>query len=369
MTGWSFTSRKTRGKVVRQGRGWWGSFGSNSNDASFSHSHPLLPLLSRSLLPEPFFLARVTPRQLAMRLFSSSLLLAVSLGVSTVVALPTSTDSPSGISLSRRQAETNSTATTVLPPPSVDPFYDAPAGYQRTKNGGVLKARNVTTALDQLSKAYQVLYKTTDASGNPDATVALVFAPLQPVSPPKIMLYLGSSSFLLFSPFCDLRSHSFCSSRCFLFCLLIQLPPTPPQSTASARMAYSRKLRHSRTSLSPPPPLSSSQLFRRDGRLSHPVRTLLSPLSPLPVVPSQVLRRLSSVSSQLEALCSPSTTPQTRKALRRPSSAVSLKLALLSTVFERCSTSEPSFLRLAVTRPSSAVTREAGIRQVGRRSS
>lgn len=141
----------------------------------------------------------------AMRLLPSSLVLLGSLVVSTA-AFPTS---PEYSTLSRRQS--------ALVPPSVDPFYDPPYGYQRTKNGGVLKNRTVSTAFDQLSKAYQVLYKTTQADQDkPDATVATLFVPLKPVSPPRIMLYLSglflasplrTQITLTCSPFCSAHRH------------------------------------------------------------------------------------------------------------------------------------------------------------------
>ncbi|GAA5975060.1 hypothetical protein JCM11641_000014 [Rhodosporidiobolus odoratus] len=112
---------------------------------------------------------------------------------------------PPSALLRRQTLSTNET----YPPPSSDPFYDQPNGYHRQPNGYTLKSRKVATALDQLSTAWQVLYKTTDAQGNADATVATLFRPLEPVSPPRVMLYLAptdtarldcQTSFSLISP-------------------------------------------------------------------------------------------------------------------------------------------------------------------------
>ncbi|GAA5915940.1 hypothetical protein JCM6882_000186 [Rhodosporidiobolus microsporus] len=92
--------------------------------------------------------------------------------------------------LLKRQNATSTNTTEALPP-SQDPWYDAPAALNRKPNGAVLKARNVSTAFDTFSTAYQLLYKTTDAQGEPDATNTLVFAPLEPLSPPQILLYMA----------------------------------------------------------------------------------------------------------------------------------------------------------------------------------
>lgn len=66
-------------------------------------------------------------------------------------------------------------------PPSDDPFYTPPAGFESAKPGQILNSRPVPSALSlfqliplQLKGAYQLLYRTTDALGNPSATVTTV---------------------------------------------------------------------------------------------------------------------------------------------------------------------------------------------------
>ncbi|GAA6041591.1 hypothetical protein JCM8097_007757, partial [Rhodosporidiobolus ruineniae] len=119
-------------------------------------------------------------------------LLAGALLAGSACALPAATNlvptsaPPRSFSLVKRAD--NSTSS--YPPPSQDPFYQPPSGFASQSNGAVLKSRNVSTEFDQLSKAYQLLYRTTDAQGKADATVTTVFVPLKPLSPPRVMLYL-----------------------------------------------------------------------------------------------------------------------------------------------------------------------------------
>lgn len=67
--------------------------------------------------------------------------------------------------------------------PSDDPFYDPPAGYQHAVPGTVLRSRDVELAfmglIPQRVKATQLLYRTSDMHGNPDATVTTVIAPAE----------------------------------------------------------------------------------------------------------------------------------------------------------------------------------------------
>lgn len=80
----------------------------------------------------------------------------------------------------------------LYPLPTNDPFYQVPSSVSSASNGQVLKSRQITTAYDVLSQAtYQVLYKTTGALGEADATVATLFTPKVPSSPPKIMLLMA----------------------------------------------------------------------------------------------------------------------------------------------------------------------------------
>ena len=61
--------------------------------------------------------------------------------------------------------------------PADDPFYDPPAGFQHSRPGTVLRSRDVELAflglVPQRITATQLLYRTTDMHGNPDAAVAV----------------------------------------------------------------------------------------------------------------------------------------------------------------------------------------------------
>ncbi|BGP28282.1 hypothetical protein JCM10296v2_000014 [Rhodotorula toruloides] len=95
-------------------------------------------------------------------------------------ATPTSTPKRRSLALSPAGTST---------PPSKDAFYDAPSGFQRAANGHVFKARPVWTPFgSEASAAYQVLYKTTLATGGDAVTAATLFVPLEPVSPLRIMV-------------------------------------------------------------------------------------------------------------------------------------------------------------------------------------
>ncbi|BGP44615.1 hypothetical protein JCM10450v2_000429 [Rhodotorula kratochvilovae] len=76
--------------------------------------------------------------------------------------------------------------------PSNDPFYQPPANWTTEERGAVLNSRPVWTQFDSGARSvYQVLYKTTTALGEPDATAATLFAPVEPASPPRVMLLLA----------------------------------------------------------------------------------------------------------------------------------------------------------------------------------
>jgi hypothetical protein len=72
-------------------------------------------------------------------------------------------------------------ATTPPPPPQSDPFYQPPAGYASTAPGTVLRSRAVTASAfgsdPQHVTAWQLLYRTTDTQGQPEATVTTVLEP------------------------------------------------------------------------------------------------------------------------------------------------------------------------------------------------
>ncbi|KAE8210761.1 hypothetical protein CF327_g5405 [Tilletia walkeri] len=75
-----------------------------------------------------------------------------------------------------------------IPDPTVDAFYQPPAGFGSKANGAVLRTRNMTTyKIKNSAGAFQVLFKTIDAEGNPDATVVTVVVPSAPVSPARLV--------------------------------------------------------------------------------------------------------------------------------------------------------------------------------------
>ena len=67
--------------------------------------------------------------------------------------------------------------------PADDPFYDPPQGFQHAAPGTVLRSRDVEVAflglIPQKFTATQLLYRTTDMNGVPEATVTTVIAPAE----------------------------------------------------------------------------------------------------------------------------------------------------------------------------------------------
>lgn len=67
--------------------------------------------------------------------------------------------------------------------PSDDPFYQPPPGYRHAEPGTVLRSRDVELAflglVPQHVKAVQLLYRTMDMNGEPEATVTTVIVPAQ----------------------------------------------------------------------------------------------------------------------------------------------------------------------------------------------
>ena len=65
--------------------------------------------------------------------------------------------------------------------PADDPFYEPPPGYHHAEPGTVLRSRDVELALfgliPQRVSATQLLYRTTDMDGQPEATVTTVLVP------------------------------------------------------------------------------------------------------------------------------------------------------------------------------------------------
>ncbi len=79
--------------------------------------------------------------------------------------------------------------------PSDDPFYPPPPGYQHAQPGTVLRSRDVELAflglIPQPVTATQLLYRTTDMNGRPEATVTTVIVPaeLAPDRPCPLLSY------------------------------------------------------------------------------------------------------------------------------------------------------------------------------------
>jgi len=72
-----------------------------------------------------------------------------------------------------------------LTPPSQDPFYAAPASIASYKPGAVIRSREVSpVGLTETASltAYQLLYRTTSATGQPIATVTTLLLPALPAS-------------------------------------------------------------------------------------------------------------------------------------------------------------------------------------------
>src|SRR4051812_15791428 len=67
--------------------------------------------------------------------------------------------------------------------PEKDPFYQPPTGYQHARPGAVLRSRDVELAflglIPQRFTATQLLYRSTDLHGNPEAAVTTVVVPAQ----------------------------------------------------------------------------------------------------------------------------------------------------------------------------------------------
>ncbi|EPQ28318.1 uncharacterized protein PFL1_04145 [Pseudozyma flocculosa PF-1] len=76
-----------------------------------------------------------------------------------------------------------------FPNPNVDPFYQAPDSLAPAQNGQVLKRRPVPTTIQSihLDSTYQLYYRTENTQGSPTGTVATIFVPKKPASPPKVL--------------------------------------------------------------------------------------------------------------------------------------------------------------------------------------
>jgi alpha-beta hydrolase superfamily lysophospholipase len=79
--------------------------------------------------------------------------------------------------------------------PADDPFYEPPPGYHHAEPGTVLRSRDVELAflglIPQRVCATQLLYRTTDMDGRPEATVTTVLVPAErgPENPCPLLSY------------------------------------------------------------------------------------------------------------------------------------------------------------------------------------
>jgi secretory lipase len=79
--------------------------------------------------------------------------------------------------------------------PSDDPFYQPPPGFQHAVPGTVLRSRDVELAflglIPQRTTAFQLLYRTADMKGQPEATVTTVIVPKggSPSRPRPVLSY------------------------------------------------------------------------------------------------------------------------------------------------------------------------------------
>lgn len=71
-------------------------------------------------------------------------------------------------------------------PPSQDPFYTAPEGFEHKAPGTILRIRhapgNATTVIANSSAVYNIVYRTTDSNYKPSFSVTTLFVPLQNLS-------------------------------------------------------------------------------------------------------------------------------------------------------------------------------------------
>lgn len=94
--------------------------------------------------------------------------------------LSCSSATPTLDDVSHRNARAEAAATTPVPP-SRDPWYTAPPGFENAAPGAVLRTRvapgNLTSIVGNSSVAYNVLFRTTDSQYNPTWAVTTLFVP------------------------------------------------------------------------------------------------------------------------------------------------------------------------------------------------
>lgn len=109
-----------------------------------------------------------------MRLVLAAAVLAQGLGAATVPK-PSATSSASSAGSSQTPL-----------PPSQDPWYTAPDGFERAAPGTVLRIRsapgNLTAISANCSDTFNILYRTTDSQYKPTWAVTTLFVPASPVA-------------------------------------------------------------------------------------------------------------------------------------------------------------------------------------------
>lgn len=83
-------------------------------------------------------------------------------------------------------------------PPSQDPFYTAPVGFESALPGAILRLRsapgNLTSIIGNCSAAYNILYRTTDSQYKPSWAVTTLYLP--PVQHSRPNASLGEKALL-----------------------------------------------------------------------------------------------------------------------------------------------------------------------------
>lgn len=109
----------------------------------------------------------------------------LSIGISSLLLLlAIASARPTARSLHLRDVSTS------FPDPNDDPFYKAPSNVNSYKPGQIIRTRSVNTTITSfVGSSFQLLYRTTDTQNKSEVTVATVWAPTTPKSPPQVFSY------------------------------------------------------------------------------------------------------------------------------------------------------------------------------------
>ena len=101
-----------------------------------------------------------------------------------VAALAVQGSLAASVPLVERASASSSNSTQAPKPPSQDPWYTAPSGFEHKAPGAVLRIRaapgNLTAISSNCSASYNVLYRTTNSQYKPAWAVTTVFVPVDP---------------------------------------------------------------------------------------------------------------------------------------------------------------------------------------------